>query len=153
MFPNYLFYFLHYCQIETTVSHFDAEFKLHLLFILNTALFIISSMYCELIMEKNIEQRVYFNFAAYGSQCSFVFGVTENVTEGLRRISLSKTRPYKQYKALKNGRDMMEELLRSRNPIIIHPSIRSSTSATEVNIAQVKDLGMKHVAARLVPKT
>lgn len=88
--------------------------------------------------------------------------------------TLSKTRAYEWYKAFKSGRDVMEDLPRSGRP---------STSATEVNIAKVKDivtenphstlreiaaelsvshesirtiltnhLGMKHVAARLVPK-
>lgn len=87
---------------------------------------------------------------------------------------LSKTRAYEWYKAFKSGRDVMEDLPRSGRP---------STSATEVNIAKVKEivtenphstlreiaaelfishesirtiltnhLGMKHVAARLVPK-
>lgn len=88
--------------------------------------------------------------------------------------TLSKTRACEWYKAFKSGRDVMEDLPRSGRP---------STSATEVNIAKVKEivtenphstlreiatelsvshesirtiltnnLGMKHVAARLVPK-
>jgi hypothetical protein len=83
---------------------------------------------------------------------------------------LSKTRASVWYKAFKSGRDVMEDLSRSG---------RQSTSTTEVKIAKVKEivtenphstlremasvthelirailidhLGMKHVAARLVP--
>lgn len=87
--------------------------------------------------------------------------------------TLSKTRAYEWFKAFKSGGDVMEDLPRSGRP---------STSATEGNIAKVKEivtenphstlkeiaaelsithesirtiltnhLGMKHVAARLVP--
>jgi hypothetical protein len=45
--------------------------------------------------------------------------------------TLSKTRACEWYKAFKSGRDVMEDLHRSGRP---------STSATEVNIAKVKEI-------------
>lgn len=57
-----------------------------------------------------------------------MFVVSENVTEGLQRIDLSKTRAYELYKAFISGRDVMEELPYSARPL---------TFVTEVNIANM----------------
>jgi hypothetical protein len=45
------------------IFHFNAEFELHVIFILNTVTFlVISTVYCDFIIDKNIEQRVYLEF-------------------------------------------------------------------------------------------
>jgi hypothetical protein len=78
-------------------------------------------------MDKNIEQRVYLKFAN-GISCSESLKMLQ---KACGESTLSKSRAYEWYKASKGGRDVMEVLPRSGRP---------STSATEVNIAKVREI-------------
>ncbi|EGI67902.1 FLJ37770-like protein, partial [Acromyrmex echinatior] len=121
---------------------------------------------------KKIEQRICLKFCiANGISCAESLKMLQ---KAYGESTLSKTRAYEWYSALKSGRDVVKDLPRSGRP---------STSSTEVNIDKVKEmvienrhfslreiaaeltvshesirtilrdcLGMKRVAARLVPK-
>ncbi|XP_045498234.1 protein GVQW3-like [Colias croceus] len=89
-------------------------------------------------MDKNIQQRVRLKFyIANGISCSETLKMLQ---KAYGESTLSKTRAYKWYKAFKNGRDVMEDLQRSGRP---------STSATEVNIAKVKEIVTENPHASL----
>ena len=80
-------------------------------------------------MDKNIEQRNSLKFCiANGISCAESLKMLEKANG--ESIS-SKTRAYEWYSAFKSGRDVVEDLTRSRRP---------STSSTEINIAKVKEI-------------
>lgn len=123
-------------------------------------------------MNEKIEQRICLKFCiANRISCAESLKMLQ---KAYGESTLSKTRAYEWYSALKSGRDVVKDLPRSGRP---------STSSTEVNIDKVKEmvienrhfslreiaaeltvshesirtilrdcLGMERVAARLVPK-
>jgi len=136
--------------------------------------FISSSQVCFAIftMNEKIEQRICLKFCiANRISCAESLKMLQ---KAYGESTLSKTRAYEWYSALKSDRDVVKDLPRSGRP---------STSSTEVNIDKVKEmvienrhfslreiaaeltvshesirtilrdcLGMERVAARLVPK-
>lgn len=123
-------------------------------------------------MDKNIEQRVCVKFCvANGISCAESLKMLQ---KAYGESSLSKTRVYEWYSAFKSGRDVVENLPRSGRPstsssevniakvkemVTGNPHLSLREMAAEISVSHesirtiLKDtLGMKHVAARLVPK-
>ena len=96
-------------------------------------------------MDMNIEQSICLKFCiANGIWCAESLQMLE---KAYGESSLWKTRAYEWYSAFKSVRDVVEDLPRSGRP---------STSSTQVNIAEVKEmvtenhhLGLRKIAAEL----
>ena len=79
--------------------------------------------------DKNIDHRICLKFCiANGISCAKSLKILQKA-DG--ELTLSKTRAYEWYSALKSGRDVVEDLFCSG---------RTSTSSTEVNIAKVEEM-------------
>ena len=123
-------------------------------------------------MDKNIEQRICLNFCiANGIACAESLKILQKV---YGESTLLKTRAYEWYSAFKSGQDMVEDLPRLGRPSTSsaevniakvkemvtenrHLSLRElatelSVSHESIRIILNDCLGMKRVAARLVPK-
>ena len=122
-------------------------------------------------MDKNIEQRICLKFCiANGISCAESLKMLQAYGES----TLSKTRALEWYSAFKSGRDVMEDLPRSGWPSTSstevniakvkemmtenrHLSLREIAAELSVSHESIRTilndwLGMKRVAARLVPK-
>ena len=123
-------------------------------------------------MDKNIEQRIDLKFCiANGISCAESLKMLQTT---YNESTLSKTRAYEWYSAFKSGRDVVEDLPRfgrlstSSTEVNIakeeemvtenrHLSLREIAAELSVSHESIRTIlndcfGMKHVAARLVPK-
>ena len=122
-------------------------------------------------MDKNIEQRICLKFCiANGISCVESLKMLE---KAYGELTLSKTRAYEWYSEFKSGQDVMEDLLRSGQPSTFstevnipkvkematenrHLSLREIAGELSMSHESIRTisndcLGMKRVAARLVP--
>lgn len=123
-------------------------------------------------MDKNIEQRICLKFCiANGISCAEALKMLH---KAYGESTLSKTRAYEWYSAFKSGRDVVEDLPRSGRPSTSSTelniakvkemvtenrrlSLRERAAEISVSHESIRTilndcLGMKRVAARLVPK-
>ena len=151
------------------------EFERDLSFSLYTLLDVVSlsqESFAIFLMDKNIEQRICLKFCiSNGTSCAESVEMLQKV---YGESTLSKTRAYEWYSVFKSGRDVVEDLPRSGRPSTSstevnivkvkemvtgnrHLSLREIAAELSVPHESIRTilndfLGMKRVAARLVPK-